>query len=717
MIVLLQLVGLVAALLLYVQTFSAGPMPTDAATAVATILSAIALEVPAAQLAGGYFSAAAPWGMVLASLPGVGLPWALLCVGGAIAVRLAWRSNSLSQFVSYWLSEFWPAALCAWASVRFELVSAVTVYLGASMVLPLVTVALFEPPVRVGKTRNELIPEHVAMVSLGPLGILLIQRSPWLVLLLWPAFFALMRGARTLDELRVQRQFRSKVEQAQKDLSTTSNRLGQTAAIQATMQRTLDARADAFALLEGLAARPVSERQALDDALQALKLRLPGAEWLFFPSSEDAVELTPELAAMPARVREVLRTVVRSGEPWVENERERSEAAWNVLGRGVAFLRSPAPIRPEMVQALSVFFRYLGVALDRVRFQETILKALETEARLRGELDLSVQRLRALLDASADLSVMVDPAQILDFALQQARRWSHGRPCFARHAAFSVGEPAPNALRFPLPEGELLVDDFEMEDSEREALQLWAILVHGSLERCRSQTVLAQSSKLAAIGQLAAGVAHELNTPLGAINISLGMALKSVTTAPEKAMARIEKAKKSVDQTRHIVSKLLNFARESTNSRETLDLSAAVQDAIHIVEHSFKLEGVELRSQLEPVSVNANSSEVQQVVVNLLVNARQACSGKDAACVSVRCFAEGDEACIEVSDNGEGVPQEVIERIFEPFFTTKDVGHGLGLGLSLSRELAVSHGGDLTYQASPSGGACFRLCLPLAAED
>jgi signal transduction histidine kinase len=691
--VLLNVVGLVLALLFLIETISAGPFPTDPRAAALALASAILLELRATKLAGGFFSAATAWCMILSVLPGVGLPCALFAVGGALAVRLAWRSKSWTQFSGYWLTEFWPAALCAWATKRWGLVGAVPVYLVAAAPLPLLLSTWFEPSVRVGKRRAELLPEHVSLVAAGAAGTLLAQRHPALVLLLLPVLWVLMRSAGIGEELAVQREFRSKVEQAKKDISQHSQKLGQTAGMQATMERTLTAREQAFALLEGLSARPVSERQALEEALQALEKRVDGVSCTFVE------ELPPGVDGAP----------LSAGQPWVDPT--SSQAAWSVAGRGVVLVRSATPLRPESVQALTVFFRYLGVALDRVRFQATILRALETEAGLRAELSAAVTRLRGLLHATAELATLVEPRATLEFAIACIREWTHGRNCGARYGQVWVGSDA-GTLRFPLPDGELVVEEAGMEQEEREALELWAILVHNSLERCRAQSALLHGSKLAAIGQLAAGVAHELNSPLGAINVSLGMALKSAHSNPDKTLARIEKAKKSVEQTRNIVAKLLHFARESTSDREAVELSTIVKDALQIVEHSFKLEGVELNQDILDATVTANAGELQQITVNLLVNARQAVQGRPDARVSLRVFPRGDCAYIEVCDNGPGVPPEVVERIFEPFFSTKDVGHGLGLGLSLSRELAIAHGGDLSYCPPPDGGACFQLKVP-----
>jgi len=145
-----------------------------------------------------------------------------------------------------------------------------------------------------------------------------------------------------------------------------------------------------------------------------------------------------------------------------------------------------------------------------------------------------------------------------------------------------------------------------------------------------------------------------------------------------------------------------------------------VQDSVQMVDQSFQMENVELLTQVEEGLVEVNAGEIQQVLINLLVNARLAVAGRPSPQVHIkvaRSLRQGRPWMeVQVIDNGPGVPNDLAERIFEPFFTTRDVGTGVGLGLSISREILTAHGGELSYRAAPAGGACFQFDLPVCEE-
>ncbi len=221
-----------------------------------------------------------------------------------------------------------------------------------------------------------------------------------------------------------------------------------------------------------------------------------------------------------------------------------------------------------------------------------------------------------------------------------------------------------------------------------------------------SQAQVAQASKLAAVGQLAAGVAHELTTPRGAIALSVESALRR----PEGAGKRLEPALRGVEQCRSIISKLLVFCREDRSQRRKVELHEVVAEALLLVGAQLRQDGVELKLELgPPAQVLVNPNEVQQILTNLLVNARDA--GRR---VELHSRVEGRRVLVTVTDDGPGMAPEVLERAFEPFFTTKEVGRGTGLGLSVSRELAHKNGGELRLTSSPGQGTRAELELSLA---
>lgn len=238
----------------------------------------------------------------------------------------------------------------------------------------------------------------------------------------------------------------------------------------------------------------------------------------------------------------------------------------------------------------------------------------------------------------------------------------------------------------------------------------WNLHLHESLKL--SQAQLIQSSKMAAVGQLAAGVAHELNTPLGAMNLAVEGALRSFEKRPERTVERLQRALRAGGQLAEIVSKLLHYSQQSSAEAEPTSLSGVVQEALDLIGHQLRLQQVEVTSELQelpPVLVNAN--EIQQVVINLLTNARDAVESRDPQerVVEVKTFSAGDLVVLEVRDNGCGMDEKTLARVFEPFYTTKDVGSGTGLGLSVTRELIEQNQGRILLQSEPDKGTVVRL--------
>ncbi|MBI3929182.1 MAG: hypothetical protein HY319_26795 [Armatimonadetes bacterium] len=230
-----------------------------------------------------------------------------------------------------------------------------------------------------------------------------------------------------------------------------------------------------------------------------------------------------------------------------------------------------------------------------------------------------------------------------------------------------------------------------------------------------SQAQLIQSSKLAAIGQLAAGVAHELNTPLGSIVLSLDSAQAMLSGADERVVQKLERASLTVVKARNIVEKLLYYSRDAGAGRQPTDLNAVVEDTLLLVAHPFRMDGVEVDKHLgELPPIECNQGEIQQVLMNLLVNARDALVelGGTPAPIEVTTWWEANHACLEVCDRGAGVAPEIASQIFDPFFTTKPIGEGTGLGLSISQQLVGQHDGTLTLHADKRGETRFRVRLP-----
>jgi signal transduction histidine kinase len=241
-------------------------------------------------------------------------------------------------------------------------------------------------------------------------------------------------------------------------------------------------------------------------------------------------------------------------------------------------------------------------------------------------------------------------------------------------------------------------------------------LIEDLAEERRMQQQLVQSGKLAAIGELAAGVAHEINNPLFAI-LGLTEFLLKESEAGSKAHTRLELIHQTGLEIKEIVRALLDFARENTEERRIVSLDDVVRSTVDLVRRTNSHKGVELVDDYEgtDVLVNASPNQLKQVFLNLIANARQAMPDGGTVSLSVR--RVGDRAIATVADDGPGIDPAVAERIFEPFFTTRRLTGGTGLGLSVSVGIAEAQGGRLTVASEPGAGATFTLCLPVADED
>ncbi len=242
-----------------------------------------------------------------------------------------------------------------------------------------------------------------------------------------------------------------------------------------------------------------------------------------------------------------------------------------------------------------------------------------------------------------------------------------------------------------------------------------AALLRANEELRQMQEHLLRSERLAAIGQLAAGVSHEIDNPVGII---LGYAellyedLAEGDPRRDDVRAIIEECKRC----KRITGGLLGFARSASGPVAALALKPLVEQTLESLRPQKLFREVELRL-LAPQAPQlvGDADQLRQVLVNLLLNAAQAMGGRGTVTVTLR--REEDRVLLEVADTGPGVPPELRERIFEPFFSTKRSGEGTGLGLAVCRKLVEEHGGRLTLVETTAGGASFRIELPLAPPE
>src|SRR5579871_4704967 len=235
-------------------------------------------------------------------------------------------------------------------------------------------------------------------------------------------------------------------------------------------------------------------------------------------------------------------------------------------------------------------------------------------------------------------------------------------------------------------------------------------------DRSELEQRLVQADKLSSIGLLAAGVAHEVNTPLAVISTYAQMLAKQVAEDNTKSMI-LDKIAKQTFRASEIVNSLLNFSRTSTTSFGNVNLNRVVQETLSLLEHQLQKSGIQLKTDLHPdlPSVHGNAGKLQQVCLNLFLNARDAMAG--GGTLEVRTWIHGSGVRMEIADTGHGIAPEHVHRIYDPFFTTKAARKGTGLGLSVTYGIIQEHGGSIEVSNRPTGGAVFRVEIPVAVPN
>jgi two-component system NtrC family sensor kinase len=247
--------------------------------------------------------------------------------------------------------------------------------------------------------------------------------------------------------------------------------------------------------------------------------------------------------------------------------------------------------------------------------------------------------------------------------------------------------------------------------------------------QARLREQLLQSEKMVAIGQLVAGVAHELNNPLTVIigfaellGRQVGSATPSQQEVSPSYRSAIRRIQEGAERARKIVGGLLTFARQQEPSRERCDLNEIVQATLELRAYELRVNKVRVVTELAPdlPALFVDRHQMQQVLFNLILNAEQAMvAARGRGTLTLRSWHEPPAArvCVEVADDGPGVPPDLANRIFDPFFTTKQVGEGTGLGLSIALGIVQEHGGRLTLSRAPrERGAAFFIELPVSGE-
>lgn len=679
-------------------------------------------------------------------------PWLFLVVSGAL-VRwlLAWlRKEPPLSVLGDGLPELW-AGLAAWfAPAAYSLPVAAVVYLVGWQLLPgLFATAVTPGSLRLWSLSRERSVSLLVFLLLVGAGLSLAIASQTLTCLL-------ILGGIPLLSLTLRAQIRVlEAEHVAREQDRTGRAQERTSHALAEQQLQVDLqRVDVelqhrvltlvgeLFMETALIQSPSDLRPAL---ISFIRRAIPGSRVSLFEQESGVLKLSAgggpeEYVPDPDLLNELSGDKVRAV---LVKTRTCSHLGATIPHRGLLVLSDPEPRwAPEHHHLLFRLAYHLPLCLDAVRYREMQTRILEDETTRRLELDRLVGRLTACLDLLGNLVSARHIEELSGIAQSSLPDLIPGYAAgveWGEHQS-GVREETPS-YTFPLVagagEGRLSLYNRggrPLSVLDQELLNLFSIqfacLLEGAdlnarlrkaLEQVKtSQAQVVQSSKMAAIGQLAAGVAHELNTPLGAVSIAVELSLETMADNPERASKRLRKAMESIEQMQSIIAKLLFYSRDSRGVRTQVDLHKVMDDSFQLVAHTLKLTGVQVELAPGPsVVIEANSNELQQVFSNLLINAKDACGTPGAQEKRIEMWLEkkNEQALVHVRDYGCGMDEATRLRIFEPFYTTKAIGEGTGLGLSTSLELVQQHGGTLSCKSTPGEGTHFIVTLPLSAPS
>jgi two-component system NtrC family sensor kinase len=231
------------------------------------------------------------------------------------------------------------------------------------------------------------------------------------------------------------------------------------------------------------------------------------------------------------------------------------------------------------------------------------------------------------------------------------------------------------------------------------------------------QVQLLQAEKMASLGKLAAGVAHQLNNPIGGITLFAKLILEEYDLA-DGAKDDLNRILQDAKRCKDTVKELLEFARQTNHQVQPHDINQAISRTMFLLENQTLFQNIEIEKNLadDLPFVPADIQKLNHLFMNIILNAAQAMKGNGKLILKTDSSPKKDGVCIKISDTGPGIPKDILPQIFDPFFTTKDEGKGTGLGLSIVYGIVEDHGGEITAQSKPGEGTTFMIKLPLAKK-
>lgn len=660
---------------------------------------------------------------------------------------LAWRTLvrprlELSQALAEALPVTLTGAIAVAVPAEYRLLAVLNVYLLLSAA---------------NRSHPELYPARLAVLATGALAtttpVAWLAAIPVLLVIRWGAL-ARMQSV----ELKSHADRGRELERAQERILALEGRLGRATEELAQRQAELGVLAEGG---QSLLKAPTFE-ETVETLLTAAQ-RLAFSESLAVFAPDESGRLLPMAYRSPHA--QTLRDAAlhQVTEPSVEQAWREQRALLNDFEQGPSRLfpdeaSLTVPLPGFGVLYLGASHRQYGLAeqhlvgllaghaaltLSAAKVRQGEREALALHQKANRRLEEWLEQLARLLEATRSMSLLLEPqallerlaellpqlAPVTDYAIEcrrpEARLGREGWQGYLERATVPLLlEEGLLVLPFPGERGGIVVQG-AFSRAHQELLSLLTYQVAAILEGIalhqevvlayrklqESEQQLIQAAKMAAVGQLAAGVAHELNTPLGSIRMAAELAQRMLSRSPEQAAGRLDTVQTAAIRAQEIVSKLLYYSRDARIDSQPYDLNQVVADALELVSHS----GAQVDFQPgQTPEMRGNPNEIQQIVTNLVLNARDAVEEQspERKIVRLRTRTDGGAAILEVADQGAGIQPEDLPRIFEPFYTTKPIGSGTGLGLSISQQLAERHHGRLTVESQPGRGTTFTVSLP-----